>query len=554
VIQNIHPFKKTTHTTETDMTTTETDMTTTETDMTTTETDMTTTETDMTTAETEMTTTETEMTTTETEMTTTETDMISEHLTLWDSRNYRLFDKLDGLILMYLKKKYTELNSPQLIDDEDIKQFMKLTADNVVQWRTIEDYDDYNYNMDPVITDDNKNNFDFWYFIPNLEDVIINRFTVNMVLKLKDIVGRWAGKYKSKHSSTYYTFNKPGTRKINKNNVIGLYEYYPNTLKAIVRLYVHYFVNRNIDVWKSYVKDADANIIYYNNIYKLESILTTNIGMRDNIQILNITYHSLKTIPDTLPPSLIELSVNNNLLTALPNNLPDGIKIINCYSNKLTALPDKLPASLQILKCAHNEIAVIPENLPDCLVELHVSSNKLTALPAHFPPRLNRLECSYNKIATLTSGLLTSKVEILNIQQNKLVDLLTELLPPTLKTINCSYNYPSYISDNIPPTLEKFICYNNCDNDKLRRLPHFPLTITELKLSIESDLYNWSVLHYDDINVLDKVKYINNVNDGKLFGEEKKKAEQQLLKQSSERSYNAMKREEWLNEGHMIKY
>ena len=148
------------------------------------------------------------------------------------------------------------------------------------------------------------------------------------------------------------------------------------------------------------------------------SKMTTEIetyfnSLPEDILTIDITFKSLKSLPD---------------LTRFKN-----LQVLYCYNNQLTMLPT-LPQNLELLYCDTNQLTVLP-TLPQKLKILYCSDNQLTSLPT-LPQNLKELNCSRNELTVLSA--LPQNLELLYCFNNQLTVLPT--LPQKLKTLNCSNN------------------------------------------------------------------------------------------------------------------
>lgn len=158
-----------------------------------------------------------------------------------------------------------------------------------------------------------------------------------------------------------------------------------------------------------------------------------------------------------LPADLEELSVDENVLTALPETLA-GLKKMTWFSarkNLLTAIPPACLASwgaMHHLDLRNNKLKTLPEEISGCtsLVELLLDNNELESLPAGIGKlenlqllsvRKNALvelpdairgcialvdiELGFNKLPALPDGLFEgcTKLETLSAPSNKIAAL-----------------------------------------------------------------------------------------------------------------------------------
>lgn len=96
---------------------------------------------------------------------------------------------------------------------------------------------------------------------------------------------------------------------------------------------------------------------------------------------LNLDRNLFKALPDLSGTSLRWLRVNGNHLIQVPK-LPDSLERLYLADNQLTEFSTK-PKALRQLTLANNPIELIPEDLGCGLEELDLSGTKVKALPAN---------------------------------------------------------------------------------------------------------------------------------------------------------------------------
>ena len=138
-----------------------------------------------------------------------------------------------------------------------------------------------------------------------------------------------------------------------------------------------------------------------------------------NLQVLNLDYNQLASLPDQLwsMTSLQSLSIGNNQLTSLPSGIGNLINLntLGAPGNLLTSLPVEIGSlvNLQDLNLGANHLtSLLPEidNLA-VLERLNLNNNQLTSLPAEIGglANLNRLNLDNNQLTSLpaeTSSLI----------------------------------------------------------------------------------------------------------------------------------------------------
>ncbi|HDQ0001319.1 TPA: hypothetical protein P7Q73_000890 [Escherichia coli] len=121
--------------------------------------------------------------------------------------------------------------------------------------------------------------------------------------------------------------------------------------------------------------------------------------------MLDLSNLGLTSLPENLPPHLIEFNCSRNVLTALPEVMPKGLRVLECMENFLILLPKVQPPKLMVLKCYENYIIWLPE-LSTNLRVINCSENFLQFLPPSMPQYLYKLSCAGNNINSIPDEVL----------------------------------------------------------------------------------------------------------------------------------------------------
>ena len=148
------------------------------------------------------------------------------------------------------------------------------------------------------------------------------------------------------------------------------------------------------------------------NLYANSNALTQLPVLPGSLVDLNVNLNWLSSLPENLPRTLVELFANQNALRSLPNDLPSGLKHLSVNGNFLVELPTNLPIGLEDMAINSNLLTSIPENLPPRLGCLGVNSNLLVTLPEKLPKNLKYIWIYGNKITHLPSDLPASIIDI----------------------------------------------------------------------------------------------------------------------------------------------
>ncbi|EOM8239065.1 TPA: hypothetical protein NV747_004015 [Escherichia coli] len=186
--------------------------------------------------------------------------------------------------------------------------------------------------------------------------------------------------------------------------------------------------------------------------------------------MLDLSNLGLTSLPENLPPHLIEFNCSRNVLTALPEVMPKGLRVLECMENFLILLPKVQPPKLMVLKCYENYIIWLPE-LSTNLRVINCSENFLEFLPPSMPQYLYKLSCAGNNINSIPDEVLENltRLKVFDCSSNDLIS--SPRLPPKLIIYYCGENQFKTVQVPQPRSLKVFSCNGNpWDKDNLPTL------------------------------------------------------------------------------------
>ncbi|WP_077902761.1 hypothetical protein [Escherichia coli] len=186
--------------------------------------------------------------------------------------------------------------------------------------------------------------------------------------------------------------------------------------------------------------------------------------------MLDLSNLGLTSLPENLPPHLIEFNCSRNVLTALPEVMPKGLRVLECMENFLILLPKVQPPKLMVLKCYENYIIWLPE-LSTNLRVINCSENFLQFLPPSMPQYLYKLSCAGNNINSIPDEMLENltRLKVFDCSSNDLIS--SPRLPPKLIIYYCGENQFKTVRVPQPQSLKVFDCNGNpWDKDNLPTL------------------------------------------------------------------------------------
>ncbi len=186
--------------------------------------------------------------------------------------------------------------------------------------------------------------------------------------------------------------------------------------------------------------------------------------------MLNLSNPGLTSLPENLPPHLIEFYCSKNVLTALPKVMPKWLLVLDCTDNILILLPKVQPSKLMVLNCYDNCIIWLPE-LSTNLRVINCSENFLQFLPPSMPQYLYKLSCAGNNINSIPDEMLENltRLKVFDCSSNDLIS--APRLPPKLIIYYCGENQFKTVPVPQPRSLKVFSCNGNpWDKDNLPTL------------------------------------------------------------------------------------
>ncbi|HFL4503606.1 TPA: hypothetical protein ACG312_001677 [Escherichia coli] len=211
--------------------------------------------------------------------------------------------------------------------------------------------------------------------------------------------------------------------------------------------------------------------------------------------MLNLSNLGLTSLPENLPPHLIEFYCSKNVLTALPKVMPKWLLVLDCTDNVLILLPKVQPSKLMVLKCYENCIIWLPE-LSTNLRVINCSENFLQFLPPSMPQYLYKLSCAGNNIHSIPDEMLENltRLKVFDCSSNDLIS--APRLPPKLIIYYCGENKFKTVQVPQPQSLKDLLGFLHKEGQmKLEKLE---------KLEDLDDLMDLELL--DDPVLLERVK------------------------------------------------
>ncbi|XP_059359998.1 extracellular matrix protein 2 [Carassius carassius] len=217
---------------------------------------------------------------------------------------------------------------------------------------------------------------------------------------------------------------------------------------------------------------------------------------------LNLDGNNFTKVP-ALPPSLVELKINDNKLSALTPHSFQGLSQLLTlelednyfHDGNVSPLAFKPLRRLIYLRLDDNKFRAIPSGLPVSVQELHLSDNKIEVVHSGLlnkTTNLRVLNLSHNRIREdrihPRAWIHLLKLEYLDLSHNKLVHV-PSFLPVGLRQLNLHHNQieriPGYVFGHLRPGLDSLqLSYNRLREDGINEVSFLGLynSLTELLL------------------------------------------------------------------------
>ncbi|KAM9430835.1 extracellular matrix protein 2-like isoform 1-T2 [Salvelinus alpinus] len=218
---------------------------------------------------------------------------------------------------------------------------------------------------------------------------------------------------------------------------------------------------------------------------------------------LNLDGNNLTKVPSFLPPSLVELKINDNKILGLtPSSFKGLSKLLTLelednhfHDGNVSPLTFRPLKKLIYLRLEDNKFRAIPSGLPTTLQTLHLSDNRIEEVHERILNKtvnLRFLDLSYNKIRedriAPRAWIHLLKLESLDLSHNKLVHV-PSFLPVGLQQLHLHHNQieriPGYVFGHMKPGLNLLhLSHNRLSNDGIDNVSFLGLynTLTELLL------------------------------------------------------------------------
>lgn len=203
-----------------------------------------------------------------------------------------------------------------------------------------------------------------------------------------------------------------------------------------------------------------------------------------NLRKLNLANNKIEQFSsDELPENLEELSMNENNLVELPDNLPTTLVCVYLCNNKLEKLPEDIGrlTKLKRLEMISNELELLPDSFCQLtsLDVFTIDDNYVSKLPADFGEliSLRNFSANYNYLVVLPDSFCElNSLLYLNLDGNHIKQLPANIGDlAELRSLSLKHNLLEKIPDSIGK-LSKLNRLNLSEN----RLTELPASFSEL--------------------------------------------------------------------------
>ncbi|KAM4609865.1 extracellular matrix protein 2 [Polymixia lowei] len=220
-----------------------------------------------------------------------------------------------------------------------------------------------------------------------------------------------------------------------------------------------------LDLSKNKLDDSSISPLLFQNLTRLRRLILDG--------------NNLTKVPAFLPPSLVELKINDNKLSGLtPSSFKGLSKLLTLelednyfHDGNVSPLTFRPLKKLIYLRLEDNKFRAIPSGLPAALQELHLSDNKIEVVHAGILNKtvnLRVLDLSHNRVRedriAPHAWIHLLKLESLDLSHNKLVHV-PSFLPAALRQLTLHHNQieliPGYVFGHMSPGLDSLHLSHN---------------------------------------------------------------------------------------------
>ncbi|XP_059910572.1 extracellular matrix protein 2-like isoform X5 [Gadus macrocephalus] len=250
-----------------------------------------------------------------------------------------------------------------------------------------------------------------------------------------------------------------------------------------------------LDLSKNKLDDASFAPLLFQNLTRLRRLILDG--------------NNLTRVPASLPPSLLELKINDNQLSGLtPRSFKGLSKLLTLelednhfHDGNVSPLTFRPLRKLAYLRLDDNRFRGVPSGLPVSLQELHLSDNKIEVVQAGILNKtvnLRALDLSHNRIREdrIAPHALIHllKLESLDLSHNWLVHV-PSFLPPGVRQLVLHHNLiqriPAFVFGHLAPGLDSLhLSHNRLQDGGLA-----PASFRGLSSSLAELLLDHNLLH-----------------------------------------------------------
>jgi len=191
------------------------------------------------------------------------------------------------------------------------------------------------------------------------------------------------------------------------------------------------------------------------------SNITDNIGNLKNLEILDLSYNSIVSLPKGISglKNLRELDLHSNDLISIPEEIGNlkNLRELRISFNELTSLPESIGnlVNLNILYIPYNKIINIPESIGNLsnLERLTLNNNQISEIPKSIGNlTITELNLENNNIEKIPDEIGNIKnLEELNLKNNTIINIPSSL--GNLENLNTLDLFSNSIDDYLPESL-----------------------------------------------------------------------------------------------------
>lgn len=197
------------------------------------------------------------------------------------------------------------------------------------------------------------------------------------------------------------------------------------------------------------------------------------------LELLNLSFNFLSQFPKGLPNTITKIEISHNCLVEWTDQIEllDKLTFLDIHENKFTEIP-KLPKSIEKLMADDNLFeTAMPINLPG-IRGIQFNHNSFTEIPIFSECKVTHLLMRNNKLINLNTDAISPTIKLMDFTSNFLKSIPISIFE--FKTLTTLLLTKNLITDIPPEIIQSNITILNISDNPINSLPDLPETLKEI--------------------------------------------------------------------------